>query len=69
MRLLCHSYANNQAFGIAGALTHENSKFGQVIGGSEKDINALWQKIQKYNQYKNVRLIEPRSISERSFSK
>jgi hypothetical protein len=69
MRLLCHSYANNQAFGITGALTYENSKFGQVIKGSKKDINALWQKIQKYNQYKNVRLIEPRPISERSFSK
>jgi hypothetical protein len=47
MRLLCHSYANNQALGITEALTHENNKFGQVIGGSEKDVNALWQKFKK----------------------
>ena len=52
MRLLCHSYANNQALGITGALIHENSKFGQVIGGSERNINALWQKFQKYDRYK-----------------
>lgn len=44
MRLLCHSYANNQALGITGALKYENNKFGQVIEGFEKDVNALWQK-------------------------
>lgn len=69
MRLLYHSYANNQALGITGALIYENNKFGQVIEGSEKDIEALWQKIQKDSRHKNVRLIEEKLISERSFSK
>ncbi len=69
MRLLYHSYSNNQALGITGALIYENSKFGQVIEGLEKDIEALWQKIQKDSRHKNVRLIESKTISERSFSK
>jgi hypothetical protein len=69
MRLLYHSYANNQASGITGALIYENNKFGQVIEGAEKDIEALWQKIQKDYRHKNVRLIESKPISERSFSK
>lgn len=69
MRLLYHSYANNQALGITGALIYENNKFGQVIEGSEKDIEALWQKIQKDNRHKNVRLTEKKLISERSFIK
>jgi hypothetical protein len=69
MRLLYHSYENNQALGITGALIYENNKFGQVIEGAEKDIEALWQKIQKDSRHKNVRLIESRLISERSFSK
>ena len=69
MRLLYHSYANNQALGITGALIYENNKFGQVIEGAEKDIEALWQKIQKDIRHKNVRLIESKTISERSFSK
>jgi hypothetical protein len=69
MRLLYHSYENNQALGITGALIYENNKFGQVIEGAEKDIEALWQKIQKDSRHKNVRLIESRVISERSFSK
>jgi protein involved in polysaccharide export with SLBB domain len=69
MRLLYHSYANNQALGITGALIYEDNKFGQVIEGAEKDIEALWQKIQKDSRHKNVRLIEAKSINERSFSK
>lgn len=69
MRLLYHSYANNQALGITGALIYENNKFGQVIEGAEKNIEALWQKIQKDIRHKNVRLIESKTISERSFSK
>lgn len=69
MRLLYHSYSNNQASGITGALIYENNKFGQVIEGFEKDIEVLWQKIQKDCRHKNVRLIESKPISERSFSK
>ncbi len=69
MRLLYHSYANNQALGITGALIYENNKFGQVIEGPERDIEALWQKIQKDSRHKNVRLVESKPISERSFSK
>jgi hypothetical protein len=69
MRLLYHSYSNNQALGITGALIYENNKFGQVIEGPEKDIQALWQKIQKDSRHKNVRLIETKLITERSFSK
>ena len=69
MRILYHSYSNNQALGITGALIYENNKFGQVIEGLEKDIEALWKKIQKDSRHKNVRLIESKQISERSFSK
>jgi len=69
MRLLYHSYANNQASGITGALIYENNKFGQVIEGPEKAINTLWHKIQKDDRHKNVRLILSKPISERSFSK
>ena len=69
MRLLYHSYSNNQALGITGALIYENNKFGQVIEGPEDDIDALWLKIQKDGRHKNVRLIEAKPITERSFSK
>ena len=69
MRLLYHSYANNQASGITGALIYENNKFGQVIEEPEKAINTLWHKIQKDDRHKNVRLILSKPISERSFSK
>lgn len=69
MRLLYHSYENNQAQGITGALIYENDRFGQVIQGGEAAIQALWKKIQKDGRHKNVRLIDSKILTDRTFSK
>jgi hypothetical protein len=69
MRLLYHSYSNNQALGITGVLIFENDRFGQVIQGKADQIDALWNRIQKDQRHKNVRLIDRKPISERTFSK
>jgi hypothetical protein len=69
MRLLYHSHSNNQALGITGVLIYENDRFGQVIQGKEEQIDALWDRIQKDQRHKHVRLIDRKSISERTFSK
>jgi len=69
MRLLYHSYSNNQALGITGVLIYENDRFGQVIQGKADQIDALWNRIQKDQRHKNVRLIDRKPISERTFSK
>jgi hypothetical protein len=69
MRLLYHSYSNNQALGITGVLIYENDRFGQVIQGKVDQIDALWNRIQKDQRHKNVRLIDRKPISERTFSK
>ena len=69
MRLLYHSYSNNQALGITGVLIYENDRFGQVIQGKADQIDALWNRIQKDQRHKNARLIDRKPISERTFSK
>jgi hypothetical protein len=47
MRLLYHSYSNNQALGITGALIYEDNKFGQVIEGPEKDMKPYGKRFKK----------------------
>ena len=69
MRLLYHSYLRNTSIGVTGALIFENNRFGQVIEGPRTQIEDLWEKIQKDTRHKNIRLIESKSIENRSFSK
>jgi hypothetical protein len=69
MRLLYHSYLRNQALGITGVLIFEDQRFGQVIEGPAHSINRLWDKIQKDERHKNVKLINRKIIERRSFLK
>ncbi len=69
MRLLYHSYLKNQGIYITGVLIFDDNRFGQVIEGPEEQVLALWGKIQKDNRHKNIRLIDTKPISLRSFSK
>ncbi len=41
MRLLYHSYSNNQALGITGVLIYENDRFGQVISLNQNDFSIM----------------------------
>jgi hypothetical protein len=69
MRLLYHSYLRNQALGITGVLIFEDQRFGQVIEGPANSIDGLWEKIQKDDRHKNVKLINRKAIERRSFLK
>lgn len=69
MRLLYHSYLRNQALGITGVLIFEDQRFGQVIEGPAHSIDRLWDKIQKDDRHKNVKLINRKTIERRSFLK
>jgi hypothetical protein len=68
-RLLYHSYLRNTKLGITGVLIFENNQFGQVIEGPEDVIKSLWEKIQQDDRHKNIRLIEEKVITSRSFKK
>jgi hypothetical protein len=69
MRLLYHSFMNNQADEITGVLIFNDVRFGQVIEGPQDRIEALWTSIQQDSRHKNVQLIGTSVIPERNFSK
>jgi hypothetical protein len=45
LRLLAHSFLNNQKYNITGLLIYKNKQFSQVIEGEEAAIERIWSKI------------------------
>jgi hypothetical protein len=69
LRLLAHSFLNNQKHNITGLLIYKNKQFAQVIEGDEISIERIWSKIQLDSRHKDIQLLSKEPINIRSFTK
>jgi len=69
LRLLAHSFLNNQKYNITGLLIYKNKQFSQVIEGEEAAIERIWSKIQRDTRHKDIQLLSKEPIVNRSFTK
>ncbi len=69
LRLLAHSFLNNQKYNITGLLIYKNEQFAQVIEGEEDAIERVWRKIQRDTRHKDIQLLSKEPIVNRSFTK
>lgn len=69
LRLLAHSFLNNQKHNITGLLIYKNKQFSQVIEGEETAIERIWSKIQRDTRHKDIQLLSKEPIVNRSFTK
>jgi hypothetical protein len=69
LRLLAHSFLNNQKYNITGLLIYKNNQFAQVIEGDEDAIERIWNKIQRDTRHKDIQLLSREPITNRSFTK
>ena len=69
LRLLAHSFLNNQKHNITGLLIYKNKQFAQVIEGDEDSIESIWGKIQRDTRHKDIQLLSIEPIDNRSFTK
>jgi hypothetical protein len=69
LRLLAHSFLNNQKHNITGLLIYKNKQFAQVIEGDEDAIESIWNKIQRDTRHKDIQLLSLEPIDNRSFTK
>ena len=69
LRLLAHSFLNNQKYNITGLLIYKNKQFAQVIEGNEDAIDGIWSKIQRDTRHKDIQLLSKEPIINRSFTK
>jgi hypothetical protein len=69
LRLLTHSFLNNQAYKKTGFLIFKNNQFAQILEGEEDAIEKIWFKIQQDNRHQDIQLLSKEYIDKRSFSK
>ena len=69
LRLLAHSFLNNQKYNITGLLIYKNGQFAQVIEGDSNSIDRIWNKIQLDTRHKDIQLLSKEPIAYRSFTK
>jgi len=69
LRLLAHSFLNNQKYNITGLLIYKNGQFAQVIEGDSNSIERIWNKIQLDTRHKDIQLLSKEPIAYRSFTK
>ncbi|MEP2281069.1 BLUF domain-containing protein [Maribacter sp.] len=65
--LLEKARANNKRDDITGCLIYYKGGFVQLLEGSKKKINELYDKIKKDPRHKNVTLFSDDEISKRTF--
>ena len=69
LRLLAHSFLNNQKYNITGLLIYKNGQFAQVIEGDSNSIDRICNKIQLDTRHKDIQLLSKEPIAHRSFTK
>jgi len=69
LRILGHSFLNNQSINLTGCLIYRNNQFSQILEGDEKAVHATWLKIQKDSRHKDIQLLGKEPIDKRNFSK
>lgn len=66
--ILKTSRTNNQIFGISGCLVFHNNIFVQIIEGDSKNIQNLYQNIEKDERHHHVNLLWEGFIPKRNFN-
>lgn len=61
------SRTNNAENGITGCLVYYNDRFIQILEGNQQDVQECYQKIQKDDRHRQVRIIAENAVEKRTF--
>lgn len=68
LALLQQSLTNNARAGVTGLLLYGNATFLQALEGEEKDVDALFGRIEKDQRHTNIRILHHRPIERRRYA-
>ena len=66
--ILEKSYKNNPEKNITGMLLYKSGVFLQIIEGTKRDLENLYNKISKDPRHEDLKILWQQDIKERSFS-
>ncbi len=68
MQLVDKASRRNKALNITGVLSFDNGRFGQILEGKPKDVELLWEAIQRDTRHSNVVSLGMKRINSRRFA-
>ena len=68
MQLVDKASRSNKALNVTGALSFDNGRFGQILEGKPKDVEAIWELILKDSRHTNVVSLGMKKINARRFA-
>ncbi len=68
MQLVDKASRRNKALNITGVLSFDNGRFGQILEGKPKDVELLWEAIQRDPRHSNVVSLGMKRINSRRFA-
>ena len=68
MQLVDKASRRNKALNVTGALSFDNGRFGQILEGKPKDVEAVWELILKDSRHTNVVSLGMKKINARRFA-
>ncbi len=68
MQLVDKASRRNKSLNITGVLSFDNGRFGQILEGKPKDVQLLWEAIQRDPRHSNVVSLGMKRINSRRFA-
>ena len=68
MQLVDKASRRNKTLNITGVLSFDNGRFGQILEGKPKDVELLWEAIQRDPRHTNVVSLGMKRINSRRFA-
>lgn len=68
MQLVDKASRRNKSLNVTGVLSFDNGRFGQIIEGKPKDVELLWEAIQRDPRHTNVISLGMKRINSRRFA-
>ena len=68
MQLVDKASRRNKSLNITGVLSFDNGRFGQILEGKPKDVELLWDAIQRDPRHSNVVSLGMKRINSRRFA-
>ncbi len=68
MQMVDKASRRNKTLNVTGALSFDNGRFGQILEGRPKDIEVIWESIQRDRRHTNVVSLGMKKINSRRFA-
>ena len=68
MQLVDKASRRNKSLNVTGVLSFDNGRFGQILEGKPKDVELLWEAIQRDPRHSNVVSLGMKRINSRRFA-